>query len=244
MDDYHSIQEFEQFLISPALLQAINKPLMDTNMKELSMNGFLRLYCTSNLSEAMLIWEIITHRGFKGRIFSKVDEMRYNAILENLKWLQTVALSCDGLCYLISQSFDTNKLCLTFQHEMNLDRQISRCFHNLLLSLMADQSFKLTVAVAYASSYRKLCHDFSEGAGIHGTTLYNLSVQFLNRELFVHEISYHHNFLSEATSALCDCLNVSNQSQEGYFKLMKIRKRRYSPIIGDLKVLGHILIPI
>ena len=81
---------------------------------------------------------------------------------------------------------------------MALSKELQDAVYDLLLTLMADQSFKIVIAVAYVLSYDAIARIFGTGLGSSKLSVYNLSVQYLNRELFVNEVCYYHGFLSIA----------------------------------------------
>ena len=64
--------------------------------------------------------------------------------------------------------------------------------------------------------------------------MFSLSVQFLNREYFVNEISYMYSYLSIVASSLCDL--ILDELGGIDLKSKVVVRRRYNPIMSDLKI--------
>ena len=69
-----------------------------------------------------------------------------------------------------------------------LGKPLASGLHALYLFLMADQVFKARVARAYADTYLAVAREYGAGVGVAESSLYSLSVQFLNRPAFVNEL--------------------------------------------------------
>ncbi len=69
-----------------------------------------------------------------------------------------------------------------------LSKPLASGLHALYLFLMADQAFKASIARAYADTYLAVAREYGAGVGVADTSLYSLSVQFLNRPAFVNEL--------------------------------------------------------
>ena len=72
------------------------------------------------------------------------------------------------------------------------------------------------------------------GFGIGSNSVFSLSVQYLNREFYVNEISYMYSFLSIVSSSLCDMILEWSNAVDLKSKVML--RRRYNPIVSDLKI--------
>ena len=103
-----------------------------------------------------------------------------------------------------------------------LPKSLAASLHSLLLTLMADQGFKVTraqatrvcrgldalacpqvtIAEAYTAVYPALTHRFARGVGLADHALYTLSVQFLNRDQFVDALVDHHALLPTLAHAV------------------------------------------
>lgn len=170
--------------------------------------------------------------------------------LKSLLWLYKVAQTSDGLCRIVCNCLSVSLVRRILEADMLVCKHLSQAAHNLFLTLMADQSFKMSLAIAYAQAYRKFSHIFGKGARPAENSIFTLSVQFLNRESFVSEIVNHHTFFESLCSALNELLSrsmlietnwVTSSSHTGiaYVDLTHhvLVKRRYNPMIGDLKII-------
>jgi hypothetical protein len=234
-DDFHDNNEFQAFYNSMDLRNMING-VPEEDFSLLSSRGYLKMRSNLEVKDLSHMMSFFQTSGYTVRALSKRDEYRYQGILSAVNWLESLSLACDGMCRLIGNSISPDLLKQIIFFDMFFDKQFSKSFNNLLLSLMADQPFKMTAGIAYTNAYQTLCRDFSKGHGLSGSTMFNLSVQFLNREVFVHEICYHYSFLQEAIQALNDILTYPRNPEATYFNLPTIKYRRYGSIIGDLKV--------
>lgn len=235
-DEFHSMDDFKKLLLSNALEVLLDGHPDEMSESQLAKQGSLRLKQNVPGNETRMIITHLIDQGYTVRAFSPFDYKRYDAVLSGLRWLHSTALACDGMCKIICSTLSSNRLSNVIDFDMYLDRSLGKSFHDLLLSLMADQSFKMTAAIAYTNSYRRICMDFNHGAGTAGSTMFNLSVQFLNREVFVHEICYHHAFIEEPCKVLYSILAVKPSNSNDFLQSPFIMKRRYSPILGDFKV--------
>jgi hypothetical protein len=70
----------------------------------------------------------------------------------------------------------------------------------------------VAVARAYTSVYLGLTHRFARGVGLADHALYTLSVQYLNRDLFVKALVERHSLLPTLASAVRDTVAVAQSS--------------------------------
>lgn len=197
-----------------------------------------------------------------GYVSDLIIEQRVVAVV---RWLYELAKMSDGMCRLICEALDEDLLVHLLPHIMTLSRDMQDAVYDLLLTLMADQSFKIVIAVAYVRSYPAIARIFSTGLGSSTNSVFNLSVQYLNREMFVNEVCYVHGFLETTIKALLDV--VGRARKQAVAELMPVDEetaarqithqhhqhhqqgnmtvalrhnvfeyRRYNPILGDLKV--------
>jgi hypothetical protein len=236
------MENFQDLLSSEILDDLLGGPPENSSEQRLIKMGSIRLRSNLSGDKAKLTMGYMLSVGFVVRALSATDRRRYDAVLSSLSFLHSISLASDGICNLIADQLSSDNLSLIMDYDMFLDKDLSVVFHDLLLSLMADQSFKMVAAVAYTKSFKKLCTDYCNGQGKAGASMFSLSVQFLNREVFVHEICYHHQYLDEATSKLFELIEQisvpSNSSTSINAFLLKpfLKYRRYSCIVGDLKV--------
>lgn len=155
---------------------------------------------------------------------------------------------------------------------LRLGRDVSKQLLNLFLTLMADQGFKMDLAVAYSQAYRLepacaspsrpsilhpslqltfnpianlhfccrgLCKEFNTFVGLQEVAIFSLSVQFLNRDIFVTKIVDEHGFLSSIVDSLKSALLIINRNDVNMVTNIVMHKR-YSVIITDLKIVSVI----
>ena len=128
------------------------------------------------------------------------------------------------------------------------------------LTLMADQNFKSCVAMAYAQEITGYSSGYSRGFGSQDRSIYNISVQFLNRKPIVDAMQMQHKFLNKIGISLSGMLHsalsqlienvdtatlcISGCSQyyledleDVEHKSIILQQRRYNPLVGDLRVI-------
>ncbi len=251
-DDFHTINDFQSFYTSPDFQSILQAP-PEEDLSLLQTRGFIRLRSNLTMSQISSIMPYLQNSGYTVRALSKQGECHYLATYLSLLWMESLSLACDGMCRLMGSIITSDLLHQIIRFDMYFDKQFAKSFHNLLLSLMADQPFKMTSGIAYTLAYSTLCQDYSKGYGLSGSSMFNLSVQFLNREVFVHEICYHYNFLQGAVFSLEEMimtnshqrgryLNTSSPSslelmEKQFFQSPAIIYRRYGSIVGDLKII-------
>lgn len=191
-------------------------------------------------------------KGFNVYVGYVSDKAQENRMVAAITFLHQLAVRSDGMCRLICNTLDEDILTRILTYLLQLSKELGRIIYDLLMILMADQSFKVVIAVAYTQAYAKIARLYGRGLGLASQSVYSLSVQFLNRELFVNEICFGHNFLKinvAAVTSLLDHAQLMSQSEPTSVqgnqlsvtmtKALKhsiVLKRRYNPIIGDLKV--------
>jgi hypothetical protein len=167
--------------------------------------------------------------------------------IEAIKWLYKVAQTNDGMCRMVCNSLTVPLLLRIIKLDPWLSKPVAAALHNLFLTLMADQSFKMSLAIAYAHGYPTFSKDYGRCAGTQEGAIFGLSVQFLNREMFVAEITEHHRFLQTVCRALKSMLLEARDEQalvdsellqtaDAVIAHKVFALRRYNPLIGDLKV--------
>lgn len=133
-----------------------------------------------------------------------------------------------------------------------LPKSISEPLHNLLLSQMADKTFKKDLAIAYAEGYVLFTEAYGRGYGTADFCIYSLSVQFLNRDFLVSEIVDYHDFFANLCVAIDDMLESAcgvfrvegaqigcaeeRERSERMLRHPILTHRRYNPMFADLKV--------
>lgn len=166
-------------------------------------------------------------------------------ILMAISFLYTLAQTTDGMCRMICKSLTIERVTRMLKNDLRICKKTSAALHNLFLTLMADQSFKMILAISYTNAYRFFSDDFRHGVGCAENSIFTLSVQFLNREAFVSEIVNNHNFLGHVSYALETSLTSALTDVSGFVSNFKNSDmtdnaiflfRRYVLFIGDLKI--------
>ena len=245
--EYHTLEEINEILNSQDVVNLLNgaRPRMQLGDAN---TGYLLLYTVTESragSEDVSVQMMdmadkvlyLRRKGLHVAALSQTELKRRDAVIGALDWLQKIALINDGLCKLICQSLDVPALTKMMEVDLKLDKQISKRFHNLVLTLMADHSLKMKVAIAYAKSFTVLSNLYGKGFGIGGNCAFNLSVQFLNREQYVNEMSFIYNFLGVITNSLIALFINNDTGALLDFKHKVIERRRYNPNFSDLKII-------
>ena len=168
--EYHLPIELNEIISTPAVTSFLHSPGL-TFTSEDAVIGFKTLYTTWKVSpdedahkrDVLEKANFLKMKGLQVAVFSRQDSARREIIVEILDWLQHLALINDGLCKLICKALDVSTLTRIMKVNMKLDRQICKRFHNWLITLMADQSFKMNVAIAYTNCLSALVHDHRLG---------------------------------------------------------------------------------
>jgi hypothetical protein len=208
---------------------------------------------TGSFDECRAVAVELQMRGFNALVCYASDKAWEDRILAAVNCLHELANCNDGMCGFICSVLDEDILARILSLHPLLSRELGRAIYDLLLVLMAEQSFKIVIAVAYTQAYPKIVRLYGKGLSHSATSVYALSVQFLNREVFVNDVCFAHNFLkvniaalnalltqAQQMSALDPALGAQgNQTATAMTRALGhniIIKRRYNPIIGDLKV--------
>jgi hypothetical protein len=181
------------------------------------------------------------------------DKLKNNRMVASISFLYELAQRNDGMCRLICSVLDDDLLTRLLSNVLYLSKDLAKILFDLFLILMSDQAFKMVIAVAYTRAYAPIARLYARGLGISSYNVYGLSVQFLNREIFVNEVCYAHSFLKGCVAALNSMMKTAKTltQQEAVastdlavdmtraLRHNLVQKRRYNPIIGDLNVLEY-----
>ena len=159
-------------------------------------------------------------------------EHRVRAILSVLAWLYKIAQSNDGLCRLVCDALTVPQLQRIMECDPHIQKSVVVSLHELFLTLMADKSFKISVSIAYSLAFTQIATLYGQGIGPNEHSMFGLSVQFLNRDIYVENMVHNYDFLSSVSTSLVDMVQHAN----GQFTHPVLVHRRYIPLIGDLKV--------
>jgi hypothetical protein len=167
-------------------------------------------------------------------IIDSKEQDRCASFLAVVRWLYRLAQTSDGMCRLISNALDSERLRLMMITDPFLAKGIVLPLHTLLLTLMADQQFKVAASRAYALAFAEVATIYSSGQGTSQNSLFGLSVQFLNRYIYVEGLITELGFFSTLSSSLKQMLVPQRDS---FPETKTLSHRRYYPIISDLKVI-------
>jgi hypothetical protein len=182
--------------------------------------------------------EQLRNRQFTVALIPEEVMERENWSRKIIEFFRKLANSNDGICQLITEAFVEND-CIAKVLEVFplLHSEICDKLHSLLITLMADISFKQHVATAYARTFESMSRMYVLGAGLSDHSVYEIAVQFLNRHAIVQEIVLNHGFLQSVMNAITVAWELAREQEEGDMqRSWVIKARRYNPLINDLKV--------
>jgi hypothetical protein len=241
-DDYHRIDQYVEAIggfIRTVMLSKIMDNLRNTGSAIVTLDDVIEDYnsLTALRELAQSLNSDQYHAFLASRNYIKVEQ----DMIRIANWLYKLAQCNDGFCTLICTQFARPCLDDILSSDPLFSKAFATSFHNMLLNLMANYPFKMSVAVSYASTYSTVASLYGEaGQGLSDNSLYTISVQYLNRISFVSEISLYHDFMESACFALWNVLQNSIRSSNelglDFISNKIISHRRYYPIIGDLKV--------
>lgn len=185
-----------------------------------------------SLKTAQSIAEILKEAKLHVCITSTQFDNRVRAVLAVLGWLYKIAQSNDGLCRLICDALTVPQLQRIMESDPYLQKSVVVSLHGLFLTLMADKTFKISVSIAYSLAFTQIATLYAQGIGPNENSMFGLSVQFLNRDIYVENMVHNYGFLTSVSKSLLDMLRDAN----GQFNHPVLVHRRYIPLIGDLKV--------
>lgn len=177
-----------------------------------------------------------------------------------IAWLGDISQLSDGICRLVTHSLNENVLRTLMANDGRMPTALTNDLHTLFLTLMADQSFKSSVALAYAQEIVDYSKGYARGFGTVDKSIYGISVQFLNRKNIVDVMQDQHLFLNKLGLSLSTMLDqalvqlrrnltpkldiVTGRSyyllDHGDIEIERksaiLQQRRYNPLVGDLRV--------
>ena len=175
-------------------------------------------------------------------------------------WLGGISQLSDGICRMVTQSLNENVLRTLMANDGRMPTVLTNDLHTLFLTLMADQGFKFSVALAYAQEVMDYSKGYARGFGVMDKSIYGISVQFLNRKNIVDAMQEQHQFLNKLGLSLSSMLDeaivqltkninptLDHVTNRSYYlldhgdgeierKSAILQQRRYNPLVGDLRV--------
>ena len=178
--------------------------------------------------------------GFKYCLATSTTVSMEMQVISTIKWLSKLSQTSDDMCELIGLSFSSEVLVQLIGYDPYLTVPMQQALHDLLVNLMSNKSFKGIVAHSYAQSYEDLATAYGTGLGVADSSFYTISVQYLNRENFVMEMSRRDSFMLRICIALNILFDFTATDDEPRSSLNLnhpvFEYRRYYPIIADIKV--------
>ncbi len=110
---------------------------------------------------------------------------RYRRASTLLSWMLALSRTCSAFSHLVADRFDESTLEQLMLCDAYFPATLRQSLHDLYLELMANQPFKKCIALAYARTLIPVTKDYAKGIGRADSCLNCLSVQFMNRKLFV-----------------------------------------------------------
>lgn len=255
-DEFHKREDVQQLFQRPDIVQFLGKRIIiDDRMWELGKVMLLTGNKETVRAAASYLREqlqIASVSPLHLNILSENDRIRMDATINSLVWMSRVSEINDGFCKLIVTSFSLPQLIILLQVDLRSDRIVQNVFHDMILTLMADPAFKTMIGVAYVYAYNTICSEYAQAIGQNGKAIYHVSVQYLNRDHWVYDLCYRHDFLAIMTNALLEMLCVGSTNannmhgaavgyNENKLEMLNLKHgiltyRRYTPIVGDLKL--------
>lgn len=162
--------------------------------------------------------KILTDRGLVCSIKTRQNlrnEQRANAVI---KLIASLAESCDPLCDQVATGISGRGVSSTLPPLVRADLKLPfkftcsdpHAWHGLLLTLLAQPSFKAALAEAYCDTYTTSCRIYSRGVGILDRSVFTLSVQFLNRGKYVQDLVRDRNLLSHLSRSILESFSLAS----------------------------------
>lgn len=205
------------FLSNNELIQVLQRlQLLSTQQAALALEQLKTVgycdVCTGPypVCEDMLVLLNSSNRefGITSYLLSERDCRARHGIHCMVNWLNDLAETSDGMCKLVSQHLNLTLLMTFMRSDPYLPSRLRLSLHHLYITLMADQDFKRLAAIAYSKSFAEMANAHASGIGSSEHSLFGLSVQFLNRESIVVEISAHYGFLYQVMDSLTRMLRM------------------------------------
>ena len=231
-DDVHTFDEVIDALKDERGLRISDVMRAQDIAEKVHNEGFVCLL-QGTFDELYEIARFLSNEGLKVGLVRDEALIKKEAILITLEWMYKVSQTSDGLCRLVCNAFTLDHLVDLLKHDPFYDKSFAHGIHSLYLTLMADQTFKLSLARAYALAFTKFTEYYSSGIGVQETSIYSLSVQFLNRQSIVTEIVEKYSFLTSIVDSLQGMLDLCGSDMQHTI----LSNRRYNPILGDLKLI-------
>lgn len=240
LDDIHDKTSILHDLLQSPLTRSSTPEAV---FQELILNGTLVVHRGHDLETLKGLFDSLLVQGYPVCILSKSTLLRQQLLVGLIKWIYKIAQTSDGLCRLVCNALPIERLRILMESDCKLPKHLAVALHNLYLTLMADQSFKLTVAIAYAQALPVFASHYGSGLSTTETSIFGISVQFLNRASYVAEMISEQGFLVSISQSLVSMLQeaATADKRSSTSSVLEpshaiLTHRRYNPLLGDLKV--------
>jgi hypothetical protein len=164
---------------------------------------------------------------------------RENQLLLIIGWVSKMSGANDDICEIIGESFDIKSLCSIIQHHPRLPARVQNALNDLFVNVMSNKKFKTQMSIAYSIVYKDIAKLFSQLHGCADSSVFTMSVQFLNRENLVSNMCLNYKFMRNIWDAFLEMMERLDKTAENpeLFNHDFFQHRRYLPITSDIKVL-------
>ncbi|CAM9397421.1 unnamed protein product, partial [Chrysoparadoxa australica] len=166
----------------------------------------------SDLDEVLMMGRALVEKGAMVGVQTPLLRKKLLRAAQLVRWLRDVSQVSDGTCRLVCECFDAVTLSRLILTDAFLPQYLNKDAHDLYLTLMADQPFKTRLATAYVETLLPVTQSYAKGFGVAETSMYSLSVQFLNRSTFVNELVAEHRLLETLVNCLLTTLTPGMKS--------------------------------
>lgn len=179
---------------------------------------------------------ILQQHGLFCSILTRQELILEQRAISVLRWIRTVAQSCDPLCRCVAETILPQRhLAPLLRSDFCMSARITKAWYSLLLTLLAVPTFKSHLAAAYCDTYQVVTAKYAQGMGVLERSGYTLSVQFLNRVKYVVDLVQTRDLLGKLGKSLLETLSGASKNGRLDPNHYVLTYRRYSPCVSDLK---------
>jgi hypothetical protein len=184
--------------------------------------------------QAKEIQEKLLSRNLIAKISDEREVQATKVFLSVIAWLHKIGEAGDGLCRLICNSYTISKLSSLLVTDPYIPKDVVLPLHGMFLTLMADATLKISFSRAYSLACPKVAVTYSKGIGTNENSLFSMSVQFLNRDTYVAGMILEYDYMTTLSNSLLKMLAIDKNK---FSESIVIQYRRYTALVGDLKIL-------
>jgi hypothetical protein len=223
-----------------AIIKRVTNGLTETQLldraKQFVQNGVFNIPCHSVQAVHNTI-TILDAVGIHSVISSAAHMEKENQLLQIIRWVSLMSETNDDICEIIGECFDNKSLCSIIQHHPRLSSKMQSALNDLFVSVMSNKKFKTQVSVAYSIVFKDIAKLYSQSHGCADTSVFSISVQFLNRENLVSNMCLNYKFMKHIWDAFLDMMSrMDGITDPEMFNHDFFNHRRYLPVTSDIKV--------